>query len=116
MHSVSLDPKVDTPEVLARYAEAIGARPGWTFLTGEPEDIERLRRSVGLYDLDPALDADRTRHAGILVYGNEPTGAWGAVPALADPDAIAGAVLRVTRRAGAGGSLTRPARVLVTPR
>src|SRR5262245_56223091 len=31
--SITLDPARDTPEVLAEHARAIGARPGWTFLT-----------------------------------------------------------------------------------
>lgn len=98
MISISLDPEIDTPDVLAAYAARVGARPGWTFLTGAPADIERLRRGLGLYDPDPALDADRTRHAGLCVHGNEATGAWGAVPSLADARSIVDRGLRVARR------------------
>ncbi len=43
--SISVDPRRDTPEVLARYAQANGARTQqWHFLTGEPARIERLAR------------------------------------------------------------------------
>ncbi|RMG98035.1 MAG: SCO family protein [Deltaproteobacteria bacterium] len=41
--SVSVDPKRDTPEVLARYAETIGADPErWTFVTGAEADVRAL--------------------------------------------------------------------------
>lgn len=38
--SISLDPKRDTPEVLARYARAFGADTNaWHFLTGSPDEV-----------------------------------------------------------------------------
>ncbi|CAB4244435.1 Cu2+-binding oxygen sensor (SCO1/SenC/PrrC family) [Methylacidimicrobium sp. AP8] len=41
--SFSVDPGVDTPEVLARYAQAHGADPAkWYFLTGTVKEIWRL--------------------------------------------------------------------------
>lgn len=41
--TVTVDPETDTPEVLAGYAEEIGADlANWRFLTGEPEAIERF--------------------------------------------------------------------------
>lgn len=79
--SITLDPEHDTPAVLAQHAATIGARPGWTFLTGAREDIERLRRRLGVFDLDPLLDADRDQHAGVLVLGNEPARRWIMKPA-----------------------------------
>lgn len=43
--SISVDPGHDTPEVLAEYAEALGARPErWLFLTGPEEDVYALVR------------------------------------------------------------------------
>jgi cytochrome oxidase Cu insertion factor (SCO1/SenC/PrrC family) len=37
---VSVDPETDTPEVLARYAERVGADPArWIFLTGDPAEV-----------------------------------------------------------------------------
>jgi protein SCO1/2 len=37
---VTVDPGFDTPEVLSRYAERVGADPArWTFLTGGEEDV-----------------------------------------------------------------------------
>lgn len=41
--SFTVDPAHDTPEVLRRYAEAVGAREGrWAFLTGPPAHVEAV--------------------------------------------------------------------------
>ena len=93
--SITLDPQTDTPEVLKQYAEGYGAKPGWYFLTGQDEEIQVLRRKLGIYDRDPVIDADKTQHIGLIVYGNEATGKWGAVPALLASERIVQAVLRV---------------------
>src|SRR5262249_27124653 len=92
--SITLDPEHDTPKVLRAYAQAYGVGPGWYFLTGKKNDIERLRRKLGVYDLDPVVDADRNQHAGILVLGNEPRARWKAVSTLSKPVPIRQAVER----------------------
>ena len=41
--SITLDPKRDTPEVLARYARQYDADPArWRFLTGPPEKVAKV--------------------------------------------------------------------------
>jgi protein SCO1 len=95
LYSISLDAEHDTPDVLRQYANSFGAKPGWTFLTGQREEIEQLRRSLGMYDPDPVVDADKTQHGGLLVLGNEPIGRWFMVPALQPPDRIMQSVLRM---------------------
>jgi protein SCO1 len=85
--SITLTPLRDTPARLAAYAKEQGCGPGWHFLTGDMEDINRVRRSLGVYDT-----ADITQHVGIVTYGNETEGKWGATSALAPPDRIAWAV------------------------
>ena len=48
--SITVDPELDTPEALKRYAEAHGANlTGWAFLTGEPAAIEEVTRRYGVY-------------------------------------------------------------------
>jgi protein SCO1/2 len=47
--SVSIDPEYDRPAELKAYAEQFGAGPGWTFLTGESADIERVQRGFDAY-------------------------------------------------------------------
>lgn len=45
MVSISVDPQWDTPDVLARYAQAAGAKTGrWDFVTGDAAAITRLCR------------------------------------------------------------------------
>jgi protein SCO1 len=83
MYSITLKPEHDTPAVLKRYAEAYKVGPGWTFLTGDPKDIELLRQSLGFTNPDPALDAVKSQHIGMLRYGNEAREWWAGCPGLA---------------------------------
>ena len=96
--SISLTPETDTPEALRDYAAHFGgARPGWLYLTGEAQGIEALRRSMGVWDRDPAVDADKNVHAGILTVGNDRTNQWRALPAMLEPRDLAEAILRMAR-------------------
>jgi len=48
--SITVDPEHDTPEVLARYAEAYKANSvGWAFLTGTPAEIREVAKRYGIY-------------------------------------------------------------------
>jgi protein SCO1/2 len=89
MYSISLKPEQDTPATLKEYARMFQAKPGWTFLTGKPEDVELLRRSLGFTNLDPKLDKDKSQHIGNVRYGNEPLMLWAACPGMASPEFIA---------------------------
>ena len=100
MLSISLDPTVDRPKELKDYAARFGQFKGWYFLTGNEAEIDDLRRKLGLYDLDPAIDADKTQHAGIVVVGSDTTNRWSSLPALMDPRQLAQTVLRITRNGG----------------
>ncbi len=95
LYSVTLDPAHDTPEVLKQYAKTLDAGPGWTFLTGQPAQIEVLRRRMGFTDPDPRLDADKDQHGGLVVFGDDAAGRWSMMPALANADRIAASVLRL---------------------
>jgi cytochrome oxidase Cu insertion factor (SCO1/SenC/PrrC family) len=87
--SLSLDPDRDTPAALSMYAKHSGARDGWTFATGTREDIDNIRRRLGLYDTP-----DFTQHMGVLTFGNESTGKWAATFALDKPENIVFNLLR----------------------
>lgn len=93
--SITLDPARDTPAVLAEHARAIGAGPGWTFLTGNEADIEALRRRLGVFDRDPAIDADRNQHAGVLVLGNDAKQRWSMRPATLSTSSLMQAIERL---------------------
>ena len=97
MYSITLTPEHDTPAVLKRYARAYGVGPGWTFLTGKPEDVELLSRKLGFTWADPARDAKKANHIGNLRYGNEPLQLWAACPTQSNPAWIVESISWVDR-------------------
>jgi protein SCO1/2 len=88
-NSISLSPEEDTPRDLKAYAKKHGAGPGWTFLTGKPDDILLLRKSLGFFYDDPKEDADLNNHSGMLVVGDEPLMRWAMCQGGAAPEWIA---------------------------
>jgi protein SCO1 len=68
--SITVDPATDTPPRLKEYAARFHARPGWTFLTGEKENVERALYKLGQYV------EDKESHKTVLIIGNETTGLW----------------------------------------
>jgi protein SCO1/2 len=92
MYSITLNSNDDTPKVLKDYAAMHGAKPGWLFLTGKPEEIEILRHKLGYVDPDPVKDKDKSRHIGLVRYGNEAMDRWAACPVLMNPERIAEAI------------------------
>ncbi len=74
MYSISIDPKHDTPEVLAAYTKTFRTGPGWDFLTGDRQEIITLRKKLGLY-IDEIQD-DPIDHNLSLIIGNQRTGQW----------------------------------------
>jgi protein SCO1 len=88
MHSITLKPEEDSPDTIKKYADAYHVKPGWTFYTGKPEDIERLRKGLGFTYPEPAIDKDKTQHIGNVRYGNERLTQWAACPGMARPETI----------------------------
>ena len=57
--SVTIDPAFDTPSVLAAHAARLGAdETMWSFLTGEPVDIERFASRFGVSVLKEGKGAE----------------------------------------------------------
>ena len=89
MLSISVDPQADTPPVLKKYADSFKAQPGWYFLTGKKENIDRVLYKLGGYV------ADKMQHSAVLLIGNEATGDWMKVHAMSRPTEISGAVMQM---------------------
>ena len=89
IYSITIKPEEDTPALLKKYAETFHAKPAWLFLTGKPEDIELLRRRLGFVDPNPEVDKDKSRHSGVLRYGNEALALWATCQGQARPEWIA---------------------------
>ncbi|HSR69729.1 MAG TPA: SCO family protein [Acidobacteriota bacterium] len=78
--SLSVDPLNDTTEKLAEFAARYKARPGWHFLSGDPENVRFALRKVGQF-----VD-DRESHQSIFIIGNEPTRLWKKAFGLSKPE------------------------------
>ena len=90
VYSMTVKPEQDSPGALKAYARMHGIDdPQWLFLTGEADDLDILRRKLGFADPNPEKDKDKTRHSGMLRYGNEPMAIWGMCQGSAEPDWIA---------------------------
>jgi protein SCO1/2 len=71
-YSISIDPEVDTVEVLNRYAKKWEVGSGWEFLTGSEEEVNDLRAKLGMAPDTQALED----HQVNMVIGNQATGRW----------------------------------------
>ena len=88
-YSISLTPLEDDPASLRAYMKMNNIDEGWTFLTGNPENIEKVRRGLGFAQQSPKADADISNHSGMLRIGNERLVSWGHAPATTSDRAIA---------------------------
>lgn len=68
--SMTVDPDVDTPARLKDYAQKFHAGPGWVFLTGKKENLDKALYKLGQYV------ENKDDHKTIFIIGNEPTGLW----------------------------------------
>jgi len=75
MYSITIDPEYDTPEVLKAYREKFSIKPGWTFLTGDENDIILLRKKLGLY-VEEIQNDDDNDHNLTFIVGNDRSGKW----------------------------------------
>ena len=73
-YSITIEPDIDTPQVLKAYAEKYHIGPGWTFLTGKEADIKLISKKLGLDSLPDVNDPDG--HTPHLLIGNDATGLW----------------------------------------
>ena len=80
--SLTVDRTNDTPQELAAYAQRIGAKPGWYFLTGERRELDQVLKKLGLFvEL-------RESHSPMFLVGNLRTGLWKKVLGLGDSEQV----------------------------
>jgi cytochrome oxidase Cu insertion factor (SCO1/SenC/PrrC family) len=68
--SVSVDPLTDTPERLKAWGAKFKAGAGWTFVTGNKQEIDQLLNALG------ATAARREDHTPSVLVGNDTKGVW----------------------------------------
>jgi len=89
-YSITVRPEVDSPAKLRAYTKMHNVNDAkWLFLTGRPEDVDMLRHLLGFADPDPGVDKDKTKHSGMIRYGNEPLSIWGSCQGSGDPQWMA---------------------------
>ena len=94
MYSLTLQPEFDTPDALRAYVNSYALQPGWTFLTGQPKEMDAIRRKLGFFNDDPRLDADPANHTGMVRVGNDRFDRWFMLPALGNPKQMAREILQ----------------------
>ena len=88
--SVSTDPVTDTPEKLKAWAARLKANEGWTMVTGQKAEMDRLLK---------VLTGDATgikTHSPMLLIGNEATNVWTESYAFENPTRIIQQIDRVS--------------------
>ena len=81
--SVSVDPVTDTPDRLKAWSERFGARPGWTLVTGDKPEVDKLLKSLEVFTPDFA------DHSPTALIGNARAGSWKRTYGLAPAATLA---------------------------
>ena len=87
--SISVDPATDTPERLKAWGAKFKAGAGWTFVTGEKQEMDKLLDALG------AAVAKREDHTPAMIIGNDAKGVWTRTYGLAKTGQIVGLILDV---------------------
>jgi cytochrome oxidase Cu insertion factor (SCO1/SenC/PrrC family) len=87
--SISVDPLTDTPERLKAWGAKFKAGAGWTFVTGEKQEMDKLLNALG------AAVAKREDHTPAMIIGNDSKGIWTRTYGLAKTTQIIGLIFDV---------------------
>jgi cytochrome oxidase Cu insertion factor (SCO1/SenC/PrrC family) len=87
--SISVDPLTDTPERLKAWGAKFKAGDGWTFVTGEKQEMDKLLNALG------AAVSKREDHTPAVIIGNDSKGVWTRTYGLAKTSQIVGLILDV---------------------
>jgi len=93
--SVSTDPVTDTPEKLKAWGARLKAQEGWTMVTGEKTEMDRL-----LKVLTGGVSGNKV-HEPLLLIGNEAKNVWAESYAYESPAKIIQQIDRVSGAAAA---------------
>ncbi len=83
MVSITTDPERDTPQALEAFARRHGARQGWVFVTGKPDEINALMHHLGSHGHGAGAGNHNT-----FRYGNESYARWASFHAMAKPEQL----------------------------
>jgi protein SCO1/2 len=80
--SVSVDPENDTPAKLKSYAEMFNAQPGWTFVTGNRSQLEKIWNAFSI------SAGNKLDHSPTVVIGNDSRHQWTFASGLNSPEKL----------------------------
>jgi len=86
--SVSVDAETDTVPRLHAFAAKFNAGPGWTFVTGDKTEIDRILRALGV------AVANKNDHTPMILIGNERANYWTRVYGLSSPTTLVEAITK----------------------
>jgi cytochrome oxidase Cu insertion factor (SCO1/SenC/PrrC family) len=84
--SISVDPLTDTPERLKAWGAKFKAGAGWTFVTGNKQEIDKLLNALG------ASVSRREDHSPTVIVGNDLKGVWTRTYGLAQISQMVGLI------------------------
>jgi protein SCO1 len=84
--SISVDPTTDTPQRLKAWAAKFNAKPGWTLVTGQPQDIDALLKALG------GFSASVRDHTPTVLVIGDPRGVMTRAYGLAPPAMLLGII------------------------
>jgi cytochrome oxidase Cu insertion factor (SCO1/SenC/PrrC family) len=87
--SISVDPLTDTPERLKAWGAKFKAGNGWTFVTGDKQEMNRLLNALG------ASVSRREDHSPTVIVGNDLKGVWTCTYGLARTAQLVGLIMDV---------------------
>jgi len=87
--SISVDPLTDTPERLKAWGAKFKVGDGWTFVTGEKQEIDKLLNALG------ASVSRREDHSPTVIVGNDLKGVWTRTYGLARSAQLVGLIMDV---------------------
>ena len=87
--SISVDPLTDTPERLKAWGAKFKAGDGWTFVTGDKQEIDKLLNALG------ASVSRREDHSPTVIVGNDLKGVWTRTFGLARSAQMEGLIMDV---------------------
>jgi protein SCO1 len=76
MVSITIDPENDTPKVMKEYLNRYRAKPGWDFLTGSREDIDKVMHAFDAYI------PDKMSHYQLTLIRSPKDGRWTRIKEL----------------------------------
>ncbi len=81
--SISVDPKTDVPAQLKLYAQRLGAKSGWKWITGEKANVDRVLRGAGAYS------GTSSDHPAMIIVGDPIAGTWTRFNGFPRPEQLA---------------------------